>query len=195
MHGLALALTWMAAGGLSAPALAGPMQALLTRDAAGLGVFAEMPIEQLQLAQESAPRLVLDSLSRKFHTSGDWQTESTLRGKRGPTYVSAAGGTGDEQAVWVLDLPETGRYEVAVWYPQAANQATDAPFTVLHAGGATTVRINQQLSGGRWVKLGDFQFEARQGQVVLSNKIADPSRRVVADSIRVSRRADPGPRQ
>jgi hypothetical protein len=57
---------------------------------------------------------------------------------------------------------------------------------VRHSDGIATLRVNQQQTGGRWVRLGDFRFEAGAGAVMLSNS-ADPDKVVVADSIKATK--------
>ena len=107
--------------------------------------------------------------------------------KYGGTYAYAWGYSGPSTATWLLSIPSAGLYEVFVWYPQASNRATDAPFTVYHAEGQTTVRVNQQINGGRWVPLGTFRFSgAGSDRVVLSNSISDTTKLVVADAVRIS---------
>jgi RHS repeat-associated protein len=41
-----------------------------------------------------------------------------------------------------------------------AQNATNAPFTVTHAGGSSTVVVNQRLSGGQWNLLGNWSFDS-----------------------------------
>jgi hypothetical protein len=154
-------------------------------DASILGVFCEMVIEQLGLDAGCPPKLKLDDADAAvFSTSGAWTVGTAQSEKYGPSYKYKSGGTGSGTATWNLNVPQTGLYEVSVWYPQGSNRATDAPFTVNHAGGASTVRINQQKTGGRWVRLGDYQFNAGQGTVVLSDNIANASQIVVADAVK-----------
>jgi hypothetical protein len=65
---------------------------------------------------------------------------------------------------------------------------TDALYTVNHAGGQTSFRINQQIGGGTWIYLGHFRFREGQnpatGSVRLSNRSATPGRRITADAVR-----------
>jgi len=63
-------------------------------------------------------------------------------------------------ATWYLTPAQTGTYKVFAKWPAAADQATDAPFTVTHAGGGATVTANQRLNGGQWNLLGSFTLTA-----------------------------------
>ncbi|MBR2638213.1 MAG: xanthan lyase [Bacteroidaceae bacterium] len=75
-------------------------------------------------------------------------------------------------ARWTPSIPADGRYAVYVSYPVLDNSVSDAHYTVLHAGGVTEFRVNQQMGGGTWVYLGTFSFNQgmseRQG-VILDN--------------------------
>ncbi len=91
------------------------------------------------------------------------------------------------EAVWTPVVPRTGKYAVYVSYASLPNSIDDAQYTVYHAGGKTTFRVNQQMGGGTWVYLGTFLFEkgqSRQGRVVLSTQTS--GRGVVsADAVRL----------
>ncbi len=90
--------------------------------------------------------------------------------------------TRDERARFTPDLPGMGTYEVYAYWVMAPNRATDAPYTIHHVGGATDVRVNQQLDGGQFNLLGTFDFLAGiEGYVELS---ADADGVVIADAVR-----------
>ena len=91
------------------------------------------------------------------------------------------------EAIWTPVVPRTGQYAVYVSYASLPNSVSDALYTVYHAGGRTTFRVNQQMGGGTWVYLGTFLFEkgqSRQGRITLSTLSAE--RGVVsADAVRL----------
>lgn len=95
--------------------------------------------------------------------------------------------TGESPAAveWRPDLPGAGPYEVTIWYVQGANRAEDAPFTVHHAGGQTTVLVDQTTSGETWFPLGTFTFDAGDDGYVTLHNGASPSV-VIADAVRFS---------
>lgn len=89
-------------------------------------------------------------------------------------------------AQWVPNIPEKGYYAVYVAYQSFYESATDAKYTIYHAGGTTDVQVNQQMGGGTWVYLGTFLFEAGErnsGMVVLSN-YSQQKGVVCADAVR-----------
>ncbi len=90
-------------------------------------------------------------------------------------------------ATFAPQFPSAGVYEVAVWYVQGANRPTDAKFIIHHAGGATTVSVDQTTSGSRWVTLGQWEFPAAGGAVAVSNQSATAGKVAVADAVRFVR--------
>ena len=128
---------------------------------------------------------VVDNEDPRCTLSGSWTRGTAQPNKYGPSYDYSWGGTGADTATWELYVPHSGRYVVSTWYPEAFNRATDAPFTVVHADGETTIPLNQQEQGGTWVVLGEFRFRAAEGgRVILSNDIENPALLVVADAVR-----------
>ena len=65
-----------------------------------------------------------------------------------------------------------------------SNRATNAPYTINHAGGSTVVRVNQEVNNGQWVSLGVFNFNAGTASIVLST---DANEIVIADAIKLVR--------
>ncbi len=89
---------------------------------------------------------------------------------------------------WIPAIPETGDYAVSISYAMADSNVSNAEYTVFHAGGSTTFRVNQRIGGGTWHRLGVFTFRAgthpESGQVVLTNRSSQPDRYVTADAVR-----------
>jgi hypothetical protein len=89
------------------------------------------------------------------------------------------GGTrdGKQSATYTPDLPKAGKYEVRLAYSPNANRATNVPVTVTHAGGTSTVKVNQRKAppvSETFVSLGTFSFEkGTAAKVVISNAGAD----------------------
>ncbi|MET7574076.1 hypothetical protein ABZT04_37170 [Streptomyces sp. NPDC005492] len=114
--------------------------------------------------------------------SGTWNPASGIKGYYGASYRTRAAGTGTSVVRWRSDLPASGMYDVAVWYTDDPNRATNAASTVRYAGGSTVVRVDQTGRGSRWVSLGSFPFTAGTPAVVeLSD---DANGYVVADAVR-----------
>jgi protein phosphatase methylesterase 1 len=156
-----------------------------------LGLFTELLLDRLDLLEGCPPVCEVDDANRDFSSTGGWYP-GTIRGyQHGDSYLYSKGSLPRSIAAWDLHVPESGHYEISVWYPQGPSLSDSAPFVIYHTGGSTEVRINQQAGGGRWVKLGDFRLTAGSGRVVLSNDVPD-SQYVVADAVKAAKWPDAG---
>ncbi len=99
-------------------------------------------------------------------------------------WALTTGGATTAAVEWRPELPAPGPYEVAVHFVSGANRATDAPFTVHHAAGATTVPVDQQQHDSTWVPLGTFDFNAGTGGAITLANAAGPTV-VIADAVRL----------
>ncbi|MDR2586343.1 MAG: N-acetylmuramoyl-L-alanine amidase [Prevotellaceae bacterium] len=107
------------------------------------------------------------------------QTDAVPADKKGNNKPSSA--------VWMAEIPESGRYAVYVSYKSLPNSAPDASYTVFHKGGETTFKINQTMGGGTWIYLGHFEFDkgiSDNCKVELSNISASKNKVITADAIK-----------
>jgi hypothetical protein len=125
--------------------------------------------------------------------SGTWRGSTGVPGYYGSNYLTHATGPGDAVVRYRPAIPGDDAYEVLVSHTADPNRASAAPYTVHHAGGATTVTVDQkargvpETRGGEWVSLGTFTFNAGiDGYVELANS---PTGVVIADAVRFRRRA------
>lgn len=85
-------------------------------------------------------------------------------------------------ATWTITVGTTGSYKLYAKWPASSAHATDAQFTVTHAGGTSTVTANQRLNGGIWNLLGTYTFNSGTSyKVDLSDQVT--SGKVAADAI------------
>ncbi len=88
-------------------------------------------------------------------------------------------------ATWTPDIPEKGRYAVFVSYQTVKNSSNDALYSIYHAGGKTDFRVNQQMGGGTWIFLGNFDFEeGTSHRITLSNRSKRTGKIVTADAVK-----------
>jgi hypothetical protein len=84
---------------------------------------------------------------------------------------------GRQSARYTPDLPKAGKYEVRVSYSPNRNRATNVPVTIVHAGGRTTIKVDQRKAptlAGAFVSLGTYSFEkGKAGYVEISNQGVD----------------------
>lgn len=164
----------------------------------GRGGGSTISVDTLSLIRCAAPRdnpdeITIDNAGLGYTVvAGTWAAGTGVPGYYGSNYSSHAAGTGANVVRWQPAIPADDDYEVRVSYTPASNRATNAPFTVTHAGGSTVVPVNQQVAGvpdprsGTWVSLGVFPFAAGlAGTIALSDQ-ADGV--VVADAVRLLRR-------
>ncbi len=95
---------------------------------------------------------------------------------------------GDGEILWVPSIPETGTYTVSISYAATDSSTQEALYTVCHAGGKTTFRVNQRVGGGTWHYLGSFRFRKGaspdRGSVRLTTAGSVPGLRISADAVR-----------
>ena len=89
-------------------------------------------------------------------------------------------------ALWIPDIPERGDYAVYVTYQTYSASVPDAEYLVIHTGGITRIKVNQQMGGGTWVYLGTFEFEKgqRDDQMVILTNRSSHTGVVSADAVR-----------
>ena len=90
-------------------------------------------------------------------------------------------GAGPNRAIWPLNPPGNGTYQVYAKWTANPNRATDAKYTVHHSAGASTMAVNQQQNGGQWNLLGSFALDG--ASYVELTDIANGY--VIADAIRI----------
>jgi len=111
---------------------------------------------------------------------GTWQLSTTTDGYYGSGYRYRWAGSGSNRATWSFSISTIGSYEVFARWTSQSNRATDAPYTVNHADGSTTVDKNQEVNNGQWISLGTYDFGVGTSSVVLSDNANGV---VIADAI------------
>ncbi|MPZ29100.1 MAG: DNRLRE domain-containing protein, partial [Micromonosporaceae bacterium] len=129
--------------------------------------------------------LVDNSDTQHTTATGTWATSTTGEGFQGFDYRRHAAGASEDTFRWRLTVPASGDYEVFVRY--AAGTATDAPYTITHAGGAATVPVDQTQQVGEWVSVGSYAFDEGIDHDVTLATSADGT--VVADAVKLVRDA------
>ncbi|MGE0875506.1 MAG: RHS repeat-associated core domain-containing protein [Burkholderiales bacterium] len=85
-------------------------------------------------------------------------------------------------ATWTLSVPSAGNYNVYARWTAHPNRATDAKYTVNHAGGSNTVTANQEANSGAWNLLGSYSFNAGDATVSLTDQA---NGYVIADAVMI----------
>lgn len=132
------------------------------------------------------PGIIVDETAATL--VGQWQYSTHT-----PPYVGLGylhdqnAGKGAKSVTFTPDLPRAGRYEVRLAHCYNVRRATNAPVTIHHADGETTLRINQQDAPPHqrlFRTLGTFRFTAgRSGWVRIATDGTDPKHVVIADAV------------
>jgi hypothetical protein len=88
------------------------------------------------------------------------------------------------RAEWTPTIGASASYRVYAWWHTHSSHANAAPYTIHHAGGSSTVSVNQRINGKRWNLLGTYTMDPGQNhRVELTNLNAGGT--VVADAVAV----------
>jgi hypothetical protein len=125
---------------------------------------------------KSLAGLVLDddALAKK----GEWTSSNSIAGFMGTQYWHDGNELkGEKEARFAGKVAKTGKYEIRLAYSANPNRATNVPVTVTHAGGVTSVKINQRAQPQvekTFVSLGTYSLTAgKEFSVTVSSKDTD----------------------
>lgn len=115
--------------------------------------------------------------------TGSWSPGTGGSGFYGVNYLFTTAG-GAKSVQFTPAIEQSRSYVVQIRWSSHANRATNVPVDILHAGGTTTVTVNQQQPGGDWFTLGTFTLAPASGHGV-KIRTDGTNGYVVADSIRL----------
>jgi RHS repeat-associated protein len=144
------------------------------------------------VGEQSATTVQVDDEDAGTAAVGVWPTSGTTTNAIGDTFRYNLDSVTGDTFTWPVRVPETATYRVEAHYVQGANRATNAPYTVTAAGGATsTYNVNQTSgSGGVWTALGGAgnELSFNKGgayKVVLGDTGVATSQALIADAVRL----------
>jgi GH25 family lysozyme M1 (1,4-beta-N-acetylmuramidase) len=119
-------------------------------------------------AATAGSSVIVDNSNAGFTVTGTaWSTGSSSTDKYGADYRYHSTTPVSEPAQFLANV-SAGAHDVAAWWTQGANRSTTASYVVAHSAGTTTVVVNQQINGGKWNSLGNFNFAGGNTTVKLS---------------------------
>lgn len=131
------------------------------------------------------PGIVVDETAATL--TGRWQYSTHTPPYVGLGYLHDQNADkGRKSATFTPDLPRAGRYEVRLAHCYNVRRATNAPVTIRHADGETTVRVNQQETpphGRLFRSLGVFRFAAGRAGWVRISTDGTEGKYVIADAV------------
>jgi hypothetical protein len=130
--------------------------------------------------------IFVDDVDAEFE--GAWGGPSVaVSGYYGTGYRYRWAGSGSNTATWPFHVLQAGSWEVFAKWTSGSNRATNAPYTINHADGSSTVRVNQENNGGEWVSLGIYGFNEVVASIFLTDDADDV---VIADAVMLVRARD-----
>ncbi|NJL26418.1 MAG: hypothetical protein HC897_00395 [Thermoanaerobaculia bacterium] len=150
--------------------------------------FAEPPIFE---------EIIIDNAdSSGVMFTGGWNTGNQGVPWQGNYRHDNNSGKGNKTARFTPQIDIAASYQVYLWWGSDAlgRRATNVPVDITHAGGTTTVTVNQRAGGDAWFLLGEFDFDAgTSGDVLIRTTGTDQT--VIADAVRflATRKPDPPP--
>lgn len=131
------------------------------------------------------PGIVVDETTAVL--VGKWQYSTHTPPYVGIGYLhDLKDGKGEKSVTFIPELPHAGRYEVRLAHCYNVRRATNAPVTIRHADGETTLRVNQQEEPGHgrlFRPLGTFRFAAGTNGWVRIGTDGTAGKYVIADAV------------
>jgi hypothetical protein len=116
---------------------------------------------------------------------GQWETRTNADANNGNFSLNTQK-DGTSSVKYQPTIRLDGMYDVYVWQ-HFTSGTQDAPFTVQHASGTTTVPVNQSQNGKSWFKIGTFPFlKGNSGSVTVTNAYTQGNF-ILADGVRFTR--------
>jgi len=125
-----------------------------------------------------------------FNSTSGWSDSVSVSGYWKSNYVYTGAGSGSQRATWTTSVTSTGSYDVFARWAASSDRTSEAPYTISHAGGSSTVRANQRTNGASWNLLGRYNFNAgTKYPIVLTDNVS--SGYVIADAVYLSHSTNP----
>lgn len=149
-------------------------------DSARLSGSASVKVTVVTLPPEPALEVIVDDRdSAKVVRRGTWKTSRMPNPWAGRSLYSTSRFATFR---WNIAVPESGSYDVYLWWTAARGRSSKAPVTVSSAAGSETQLKNQKQGGGQWQLLGTYELKAGAEHYV---KLSASNGTASADAIRV----------
>lgn len=112
--------------------------------------------------------------------SGDWTSHNDSKSING-TYLTTPAGDGTNRVYWRYPVPQSGFYDVTVFFPDSSQFVSDAMYLLKTDAGFDTIRVNQQIERPNGLYLGQVWADVGENLVVkLHNESSEGSDYLVA---------------
>jgi PKD repeat protein len=137
-----------------------------------LGVWSTAATSTLSVASNGTPAdTIIDNRDAATSSTGIWQA-SGASGYYGSDSVWSRDGA---TFTWTFTAPQTGEYEVSMWWAAYSSRSSSIPVDIAHDGGSSLVSVNQLVNGGKWNSLGKYTFLAGVSYRVTMTSQASPT--------------------
>jgi len=106
------------------------------------------------------PQIIIDNTDSGCTFSTAWSISNGITGFYGTNYAYYPSNSSTVWAKWTPVIPEDGNYRIFMRWAAYSNRPPLAPVEIKHMEGASTVKVNQTLDGGKWNFLGSYQLNA-----------------------------------
>ena len=100
------------------------------------------------------------------------------------TYSVTSSVRSNNWGMWGTYISKPGKYHVYAYWPKTDANATAVKYKIFHGSTSSTVSVNQAASGGKWVKLGSYNFAQGNTAVILTDVTGESRKRVYFDAVR-----------
>jgi len=129
--------------------------------------------------QGSDDAIIIDNGDPETSFTGDWR----VSGGANPYGADSLWSRGGSIYRWTFIPPESGYYEVSMWWTQYDSRSSNIPVTIEHSDGTASKNINQQQNGGQWNILDTYSFEQGMSYDVTITSQPNPTS-TCADAVR-----------
>lgn len=135
--------------------------------------------------------IVDNSDSTGVAKTGSWTASTSSSGYYGVNYEhDGNAGKGSKSFKYSPAIAEAGEYDLYIRWNSGSNRASNVPVDIRHAGGTSSITINQRANGSVWNLVGRYSFSAgSSGYVQLHNSGTDGY--VIADAVRLVKAPPP----
>ena len=128
-------------------------------------------VTQVLIVGTIPTEIITDNRDSETSQTGTWSVSGGAEPYGADSVWSRDGTT----FTWHFNPPQTGDYEVSMWWTEWSSRSESVPVTINYEGDSATVNVNQQQNGGQWNSLGLFHFDVSSGGSVSITSQLSPS--------------------
>ena len=130
---------------------------------------------------------VVDNASPGHFRAPGWEAASSNPAGYGKDYRVADPSEKSKPAQFKVKIPATDVYSVYAWWPAEEVNNPASRFGISTASGVRWTEVDQQVDGGTWVKIGQYEMEVGESYAVQVFPGSEGQGYAVADAVAVVR--------